>query len=340
MTDLLGRACRRPDPLRGAQVPTPRWPLTSARIRSHVVVVIAVRVVVRVAAVPGRAAHGRPYEVTAQILITPLWRPDSCSSSWPFVRDPGDPPRSLQPRPRSSTRPRAAIARRAALWKVWNRAGASKRGRRLASGKHHHATARLAWKHRNDPPTSPTLTDCRHDSRSVSFAPDRPAIAIDARPSLAAGPRLGPARRRSPQQRAPAGAVRDNDPTISIWQVATVPPASPPQSHFARCCSSARRRLCSPCHPAVVIVSGSPGASRTEGGSSASTCCPIPLAHPALAYLRPAPPVRSPRRWPSQPMIRDGSARSSGISNEPKPGRHRSILSQLAPARTARRPPL
>src|SRR5436190_11881724 len=88
-------------------------------IRSHVVVVIAVMVGVAIAALAWGELRTPTYQGTAQMLITPLAADDAVFIGMPFVRDTGDPPRSLQTAATLIDSPRAASLAAQRLGKGW-----------------------------------------------------------------------------------------------------------------------------------------------------------------------------------------------------------------------------
>src|SRR2546423_9606651 len=195
-------------------------------IRALVVVIAAVTLATLVGAIAWHQLRTPSYEASADMLVNPLASDDPTFLGLPFVRDPGDPTRTLQTAATLIDSPRAAALAATRLGRGWtprrvqNAVDVSPQGQSSIVEATAHAdsaaeAARVANRH----------VRAVLDSRTAELRPLIDRAVADTRAQLTRAPRGSVGAQTLADRVRQLENVRDGDPTLSISQ-----PASPPDA--------------------------------------------------------------------------------------------------------------
>ena len=293
-------------------------------IRSHVPLVVAMTVAGLIAALAWGQLRTPTYEASAQMLVTPLAGDDTAFIGMPFVRDTGDPPRTLQTAATLIDSPRAALLASQRLGKGWTQRrvqnaivvtpeGQSSIVDVTASSDSADSSAHVAN----------VFAQAVIDSRKRQLEPliDRAAQSTRAQLSrLAPG---SPSAQTLAQRVRQLEDVRDNDPTIAVSQVASPPAGASGIGNALLAIIGLVIGLVLGTVAALVLDLVRPRRITEEEELLALYRLPvlarIPLLPRRLRRRADASPLAIP------PMVREGF-RTLQVQLELRPGRHRSIL--------------
>ncbi|HEY3019318.1 MAG TPA: hypothetical protein VGJ32_03955 [Solirubrobacteraceae bacterium] len=293
-------------------------------IRAHVVLIAAVTLAALVGAVAWNQLRSPAYDASADMLVNPLSSDDPAFLGLPFVRDTGDPTRTLQTAATLIDSPRAAALAAKRLGRGWTQRRVEKAIEVSPQGQSSivEVTARAAG------PGEAARVANRYvqavlDSRTAELRPLIDRAVADTRAQLSRAPRGSVGAQTLADRVRQLENVRDGDPTLSISQVAS-PPDSPSGIGLALVL-------------AIALVAGL--ALGTLAALALDLVRPRRLTEeeellglyrlPVLARI-----PTLPRRWGKQatdsplaipPMVREGF-RTLQVQLELQPGRHRSIL--------------
>jgi Mrp family chromosome partitioning ATPase len=293
-------------------------------IRSHLWLVVVVTVVSLGLAVAYSQVRTPSYEASAQMLVNPLPDEDTTLIGLPFVRDTGDPPRTLQTAATLIDSPRAAQLAASRLGGDWTQRKVAKAVAVEPQGQSSIVDVTA---------TAETAEEAAHvanvfvravvDSRRRTLRPliDRAITSTRAQLSrLTAG---SPSAQTLAERVRRLEDVRENDPTLSVSQVASPPPSA--------------TGVGLPLILALALIAGL--ALGTGAALILDLVRPRRIAEEEELLQLYRLPVLSriptlPRRWRKTkhdsplaipPMVREGF-RTLQVQLELQPGRHRSIL--------------
>jgi capsular exopolysaccharide synthesis family protein len=193
-------------------------------IRSHVPLVIAVMIATLLVALAWGQLRTPTYEASAQMLITPLAGDDTAFIGMPYVRDTGDPPRTLQTAATLVDSPRAAQLAASRLGHGWTQAKVQSAVTVTPEGQSSIVDITGSSDSAKDSAhVANTFAQAVIDSRTRQLQPliDRAMQSTRAQLSrLAPG---SPSAQTLAQRVRQLEDVRGDDPTIAISQVASPP---------------------------------------------------------------------------------------------------------------------
>jgi tyrosine-protein kinase len=293
-------------------------------IRSHVVLVVAITAAAAVAALAWGQTHTAHYEASAQMLVNPLPSDDTSFLGLPFVRDTGDPPRTLQTAATLIDSPVAARLTARRLGGKWTPQNVQKivavspQGQSsivdvTATADSAAGSARIAN----------IYVQSVLDGRRNLLRPLIDRAVASTRAQLSHLPVGSPSAASLADRVRQLENVRDNDPTLSISQQASPPQTSSgiglPLVLMLALIGGAVLGMVA----ALVIDLARPRRLAEEEELLSLYRLPVLSRIPVLPRRLRKQTNRSPLAIP--PMVREGF-RTLQVQLELQPGRHRSIL--------------
>ena len=293
-------------------------------IRAHLALVIAVTLVVVGLGIAYAQTRTPAYDASAQMLVNPLPDEDTTLIGLPFVRDTGDPPRTLQTAATLIDSPRAAALAAQRLGDGWTQRKVQKATKVKPQGQSSivdvTATAESAEEAAH---VANVFVRSVVDSRRNQLRPLVDSAVASTRAQLSRLTPGSPSAQTLAERVRRLEDVRESDPTLSVSQVASPPPTA---SGIGT--------------PFIIVLSLIAGlALGIVAALVADMVRPRRIAEEEELLQLYRLPVLSriptlPRRWKRSkhdsplaipPSVREGF-RTLQVQLELQPGRHRSIL--------------
>src|SRR3954451_23625361 len=293
-------------------------------VRAHLVLVIVITLACGIAAVAWGQVRGATYEASAQMLVTPIPSDDPTFIGLPLVRDTGAPPRTLQTAATLIDSPRAAALAARTLGKGWTQRKVTKAVDVTPQGQSSIVDVTAKGDSANESAhIANVYVKSVIDARKQQLAPLVDRAVASTRAQLERLAPTAPSKQTLADRIRQLQNVRDNDPTISISQVAG-PPAE-------------ASGISTPFIVVLALIAGA--VLGTLAAFVLDLVRPRRLADEEELLALSRPPALAgtpslPRRWRKQapdsplaipPMVREGF-RTLQVQLELQPGRHRSIL--------------
>jgi capsular exopolysaccharide synthesis family protein len=293
-------------------------------VRTHLPLVILVALAVLALGIAYSQLRTPSYGASAQMLVNPLPDEDTTLIGLPFVRDTGDPPRTLQTAATLIDSPRAALLTAQRLGDGWTQRKVAKAVEVTPQGQSSivdvTATAESAEEAAH---VANVFVRAVVDSRRRTLRPQIDEAIASARAQLSRLAPGAPSAQTLAERVRRLEDVRENDPTLSISQVASPPPSASGVGLPLILAMSLIGGLALGIGAALVADMVRPRRIADEEELLQLYRLPVLSRIPTL-----------PRRWRRSkhdsplaipPMVREGF-RTLQVQLELQPGRHRSIL--------------
>jgi Mrp family chromosome partitioning ATPase len=293
-------------------------------IRSHLVLVAALTLAAVLAALAWSQLHTKHYEASAQMLVNPLPSDDSAFLGLPFVRETGDPPRTLQTAATLIDSPGAASLTARRLGPRWNLRRVQQTVTVSPQGQSSIVDVTATADSANQAARAAnTYVHSVLDSRRAMLRPLIDRAVTTTRAQLSHLPVGSPSAAALADRVRQLENVRDNDPTLSISQEASPPVASSGISPALVVILALIGGLAVGMVAALAVDLVRPRRLADEEELLSLYRLPVLSRIPVLPRKLRKQTSTSPLAIP--PMVREGF-RTLQVQLELQPGRHRSIL--------------